>query len=54
MKTLLRRFWILLALGSTVLGMVGCRTGGDDLSERPWNTPKSWENGLPSALTEGR
>ena len=42
---------VLLALAGLA---AGCHTGGDDLSERPWNTPKSWENGLPSALTEGR
>ena len=54
MKTLFNRCWVVLAVAGTVLGLAGCRTGGDDLSERPWNTPKSWENGLPSALTEGR
>lgn len=49
-----RRGWLLLALVGLVGVATGCHTGGDDLSERPWNTPKSWENGLPSALTEGR
>ncbi|MCX7866799.1 hypothetical protein [Limisphaera sp. VF-2] len=23
-------------------------------SARPWNTPKQWETGLPSAILEGR
>ncbi len=54
MKTWLSRFWRVLALAGVVSSLAGCRTGGDDLSEQPWNKPKSWENGLPSALTEGR
>jgi len=54
MKALRRRGLLLFILTGLGLGAVGCRTGGDDLSERPWNTPKSWETGLPSALTEGR
>ncbi len=49
-----RGLLLLVTLLGLVGGAAGCRTGGDDLSERPWNTPKSWENGLPSALTEGR
>jgi len=34
----------------------GCATTGepDNASVRPWNSPKSWEHGLPSAMTEGR
>ena len=46
-------FLLLLALGSLWLG--GCAT--DDLqsdNERPWDSPKGWENGLPSSMTEGR
>lgn len=54
MKFWTRRGLLLLALLGLSLGAAGCRTGGDDMSERPWNTPKSWETGLPSALTEGR
>lgn len=47
----------------TLLGLVllatlwlsGCAsTETDNLSERPWNAPKSWENGLPSGMFEGR
>lgn len=49
-----RKCVLWLALAGVGLALTGCRTGGDDLSERPWNTPKSWENGLPSALTEGK
>jgi len=44
---------LLLALGTLVLS--GCATtDSDNASERPWNQPKSWENGLPSSMTEGR
>lgn len=46
-------FLLSLVLGS--LGLSGCAsTEPDNLSERPWNTPKGWENGLPSGMTEGR
>jgi hypothetical protein len=33
----------------------GCgTTEPENLSARPWNSPNSWEGGLPSSLTEGR
>lgn len=35
----------------------GCATGGkgdDNMSERPWNAPKDWENGLPYGMMQGR
>lgn len=43
---------VVLALGL----LAGCASGGDteNLSERPWNAPKSWEGGLPSSMLEGR
>ncbi|MBI3880966.1 MAG: hypothetical protein HY301_13020 [Verrucomicrobia bacterium] len=49
--------FLLLALALTgPLVLTGCMS--DDAiearSERPWNSPKSWENGLPSSMTEGR
>lgn len=36
--------------------LAGCASTQDEdrLSERPWNAPRSWESGLPSAITEGR
>ena len=57
MKNLLAhpRALLLLLLALTVLALGGCATtDSENRSERPWNSPKSWENGLPSALTEGR
>ncbi|MFZ4817561.1 MAG: hypothetical protein ACOYLU_02840 [Limisphaerales bacterium] len=53
MKSLTER-WKGIALAGVVLVLLsGCRTE-DELIGRPWNTPKSWESGLPSAMTEGR
>lgn len=46
-------FGILLAAASLWLVM-GCATDSDVTETRPWTTPKSWESGLPSAMTEGR
>jgi len=44
---------LLLALAAVIVS--GCAsTESENLSERPWNSPKSWESGLPSGLTEGR
>lgn len=36
--------------------LAGCATTDDteNLSERPWNAPKSWEHGLPAGMFEGR
>jgi len=46
-------FLLLIVLGA--LGLVGCAsTDSENLSERPWNTPKTWENGMPSSINEGR
>lgn len=32
----------------------GCAHTDDNMSERPWNTPKSWEHGLPTSIMQGR
>jgi len=42
-------FLLLLVLAGFALG--GCAsTEPDNLSERPWNTPQGWENGMPSSM----
>jgi hypothetical protein len=42
-------FLLLLVLAAVALG--GCAsTESDNLSERPWNSPQGWENGLPSSM----
>jgi hypothetical protein len=49
-----RRIILFLSLAGVSL-LIGCATVDDEnASERPWNTPKSWENGLPSSMTQGR
>jgi len=38
-----------------VIGLSGCAsTESQNDSVRPWNEPKSWENGLPAGMMEGR
>ena len=42
-------FLLLLVLAAVAWG--GCAsTESDNLSERPWNSPQGWENGLPSSM----
>ena len=47
---------LLLLLVLTALGLSACSTteDTDNASVRPWNSPKGWETGLPSNMTEGR
>ncbi len=42
---------LLLVIGVCLSGCAS--TDSDNMSARPWNSPKSWENGLPSNMTEG-
>jgi hypothetical protein len=54
MKTLLRFLFCALLLSSAFL-FTGCATNeAENLSERPWNSPRGWESGLPSSMNEGR
>ena len=48
--------WLLaLAFAALVVGGSGCVTTDDDnLSERPWNAPKTWETGVPQGMMQGR
>jgi hypothetical protein len=50
------QFALLLFLAAFALCLTGCATTdeGDNASERPWNSPKGWENGLPGNMMEGR
>jgi hypothetical protein len=52
----LRQTLALVFLGLTLWAIPGCATNDDaeNLSERPWNSPKSWEHGLPVEMMEGR
>jgi hypothetical protein len=44
-----------LLLAGVMIFIAGCATEDpENASVRPWNTPKSWEGGLPSGMNEGR
>jgi len=46
---------ILLALATLmVLFGAACATDDENMSERPWNAPKSWEHGIPQSMQQGR
>lgn len=46
------RVWLWLLLAGMALGAAGCATTSDNenSSERPWNAPQDWENGLPPGM----
>jgi hypothetical protein len=51
LRTLLYCF---LLVGACAL-FAGCGTDDpDNLSSRPWDSPKGWEHGLPASINEGR
>jgi len=56
MKAFSKGQMLLLALAAlTFIFSIGCATTEDDnLTERPWNSPKSWETGLPQGMMQGR
>ncbi len=54
-KAVFGRYGLLLALAGWSVFLAGCaHTDPENLSERPWNAPRSWENGLPAGMLEGR
>jgi uncharacterized protein YceK len=55
-KLLICLFLIGVGCGLSLI-LSGCGTVAEDsenVSGRPWNTPKSWEGPLPSTFNEGR
>jgi hypothetical protein len=47
------RWAFLLLLALVMLSWVGCAsTESENMSERPWNTPQTWETGLPSGMMD--
>ena len=51
----MRRWLAWVWLGVLLLAASGCANrSDDDLSARPWNSPRYWETGLPSGMYEGR
>lgn len=49
-------YWLWLLLFAAVTAtLVGCASNEPgNVSARPWNSPKGWESGIPTGLTEGR
>jgi hypothetical protein len=46
----------LLLLSAAIVGLfTACKTTeSENMSERPWNTQRGWEHGLPSGINQGR
>lgn len=46
--------WV--AILGVLLTLSGCKTSKDteNMSARPWNSPQTWEHGVPAAIYEGR
>jgi len=55
MKRLLKNLPCLAILGALLLA-TGCKnlSNEDNMSERPWNSPRSWEHGVPTGLMPNR
>lgn len=54
MRKALYHFLFAMVLAAAALS-VGCAgTESENVSVEPWNTPRSWEHGLPPAMFEGR
>jgi len=52
---LIARALLLAAVSVLLLGASGCATTEPgNASSRPWNSPKSWETGLPGGLFDRR
>ena len=42
---------LLLLLVLAGFALAGCAsTESENMSERPWNTPQTWENGMPGGM----
>jgi len=42
------KLFLLVVLVALLAGLTGCATGEpQNASVRPWNSPQSWEGGLP-------
>jgi len=46
---------LVLVLGAIAGALTGCSTTeSENQSAIPWNSPKSWEHGLPSGINPGQ
>lgn len=50
----LRAWWLLLVVALVLVSGCASTDDAENVSERPWNAPKSWEHGMPSGMFEGR
>jgi hypothetical protein len=50
------KFSFLLGALAALAVLSGCAHARqeEELSERPWNAPKSWENGIPGSIMRGQ
>jgi hypothetical protein len=52
---LCKRLILAAVLAAFSVLVTGCATTeSENMSARPWNSPKGWETGLPATLNEGR
>ena len=51
----MRTFLLILFVAVAVGAFTGCATTeSENVSERPWNTQKDWQHGLPTGINQGR
>ena len=52
----MKALWLILIAAALAGLSTGCKTTAEpeNSSERPWNTQKGWEHGLPSGINQGR
>jgi hypothetical protein len=49
-----RPLLLLLAIAAALVAGGCASTDSENMSSRPWNTPRQWESGFPSGLDERR
>ena len=57
MKRLVKSLLLTVALAAISLGVTGCASTDaetENLSSRPWNSPRGWEYGIPGMMPQGR
>jgi hypothetical protein len=53
MKICAARLFLMIALGAVFAAVSGCQTTEpQNASVRPWNSPQSWESGLPVNMNQ--
>lgn len=51
----MRTFLLILFVAVAAVSFTGCATTeSENASERPWNTQKDWQHGLPTGINQGR